>query len=211
MSWLTVILIDGSVIGLGVAAYQYVARSSASNRVAGLSSSLLVTCLLCLAGAARAQDTAAKTAAVRKAQASRMGAVLSKGTPSPEQVLSAMRGVTFDEKAVTTGEIGGKKIRIIQTTSNSTPIGKGSIVARLETDAAGDETKLPPGNYDIFLMFDGRWRAFATANGKVVAEAAKVTVIDEPFVASKAFNAKGWSVSIKCRGGWRTCRIRIAW
>lgn len=54
---------------------------------------------------------------------------------------------------------------------------QGEVIGVLQNDLPGDESKLPPGKYHIYVKnVDGHWKAYANANGKTAAESARVTV-----------------------------------
>ena len=64
------------------------------------------------------------------------------------------------------------------------------------TEAAGDETGLPPGRYDLFAaqLADG-WHVWAAADGQIVKEALRVKVEPHPgrpADARQRFRAKVW-------------------
>jgi hypothetical protein len=77
----------------------------------------------------------------------------------------------------------------------------GQVVGQLENDAAGDETGLPPGKYNLYVArVDGRWRAYAESGGQIVKEAARADVQSSgqaPTGKKPQFRAQGWCFTVE--------------
>src|SRR5688572_16964008 len=73
----------------------------------------------------------------------------------------------------------------------------GVFLGVLENGAAGDETGLPPGKYNLFVaQVGGQWKGYAESNGQIAREAIRVRTDATPG-AKPQFREQGW-----CIGTW---------
>lgn len=57
----------------------------------------------------------------------------------------------------------------------------GQIIGVMENGAAGDETGLPRGRYNLFVAYvDGQWRGYAESGGKIVSPAIRTSIVESP-------------------------------
>ncbi len=78
----------------------------------------------------------------------------------------------------------------------------GAFLGVLESGAAGDETGLPPGKYNLYVAnLNGQLKGYAEANGQIVKEAIRVSA-QEGAKGRPQFNEKGWSVRVYVCSGY---------
>jgi hypothetical protein len=133
-----------------------------------------------------------------------------KVAPTGQEIASHFAAAKLDNEKATTTKIQGKDITVVPASSGKDKPGVGEAIALLETQLTGDETTLPPGKYNLFLAKVGtRWRCYAEANGRIVAQAASVSVVNEEGPEKPVISPKGWTIRMTCRNG--HCTIYIRW
>ena len=69
----------------------------------------------------------------------------------------------------------------------------GQVLGVMENGAAGDETGLPPGRYNLFVAYvDGQWRGYAESGGKIVSPAIRTSIANVTPTKTPQFKEKGW-------------------
>jgi hypothetical protein len=129
------------------------------------------------------------------------------GAPSGAEIAAAARAGRLDPGNSATATMFGKAFKFtpVQTTADksSADDGKGQFLGVLENGAAGDETGLPAGKYNLFFAnVGGQQKCYAEANGQIVREGLRTTAT--PAAGSKArprFEEKGWCVAVYGCGG----------
>jgi hypothetical protein len=138
---------------------------------------------------ALAQDPSSKGRAVTRTAA-----------PSGGEIAAAARAGTLDPARATTASLLGKSFRFTPAKLPSTsakPSEATGFAGVLENGAAGDETGLPPGRYNIFVAnVAGQWKGYAESGGRVVREAIRVTEGNLSPGSKPQFVEKGWCVII---------------
>ena len=130
------------------------------------------------------------------------------GAPSGAEIAAAARAGRLDPGNAATATLFGKvfKFTPVQTdVDKSAPDdGKGQFLGVLENGAAGDETGLPAGRYNLFFAnVGGQQKCYAEANGQIVREGLR-TASTSAAAGSKArprFEEKGWCVYVYGCGG----------
>ncbi len=122
-----------------------------------------------------------------------------RSAPTGAEIAQKARAARFDAARAGKGVFEGKPMKLTPAVLNGVgleDLKAGQVVGLLENGAAGDETGLPPGRYDLFLSYVGQqWHAYAEANGKVVAEAIRTSVTEGSAPATQ-FQPKGWCFDI---------------
>lgn len=124
-------------------------------------------------------------------------------TPPGREIAEQAKRVRLEKGRSASAEFQGKKGRFtparLDQVKSLEDLGRGAVVGRLDTDFAGDETDLPPGQYNLYVRKsdDGAWEGFAEADGEVVSKAVRVTVQEDrsrkgPAEESPEFSAEGW-------------------
>ena len=157
-----------------------------TRRSAAAAAAACIVCTVCtaLAGASAA------------AQSARRG-----GPPSGAEIAQKARGARLDESNRLVAQFQGQQIVYTPAAEKSLTsldeLRAGRFLGVLDTKATGDESGLPPGTYNVFVAeVDGKWRAFAEANGEIVKEAARVRLVQAERENRKpGFGEKGWYIS----------------
>lgn len=124
-------------------------------------------------------------------------------TPPGREIAEQAKRIRLEKDRTASAKFQGKKGRFtparLDRAKSLDDLARGAVVGRLDTEFAGDETDLPPGQYNLYLRRadDGSWEGFAEADGEVVAKAARVTIQEDPSRKGPAkdapeFSAKGW-------------------
>ena len=126
--------------------------------------------------------------------------------PTGKEIAEAAARTRFDKERSAKAEKGGKAIVITPAAPSEVraeaDLENGAVIGHIDTAFPGDETKLPPGRYNLFLVkVGGRWRVYAESGGKIVAEAKRVTVKEQKLekegpLQKPTFEERGWCVSI---------------
>jgi hypothetical protein len=123
-------------------------------------------------------------------------------TPTGQEIAAVVKRYKMKEKS--TFELNGKKIHFtaaVIADSMDASLKNGFFMGVLENEIAGDETGLPPGRYNLYYTpvcggcKDGTQQShvYAEANGKIVAEALRVSWLNErKGTKSVEFIPKGW-------------------
>jgi hypothetical protein len=127
-----------------------------------------------------------------------------KDKPAGREIADKAQGAKLDRENATLGEKGGKKVKftpaVFDQLKNETDLEDGQVIGLLETEAPGDESPLPPGNYNLFLAKIGNsWHVYAESGGTIVAEAVRVSVekkTEKPANMKPEFRAEGWCLII---------------
>lgn len=101
------------------------------------------------------------------------------------------------------GEINGRKVKFTPTVprpyKTEADLEDGQVVGLLETEAAGDESPLAPGRYNLFLVkVENTWHVYAESEGRIMGEAVNVAIekTDKPAGTKPEFRDKGWCVLV---------------
>lgn len=111
----------------------------------------------------------------------------SNDTALAEKITEKAREAKWEADKTVTGVVGVGKITFtpadLSAIRSERELEEGRIIGFLQTEVQGDETKLPPGNYHLYLAkrnskdkSDKRWHVYAEADGKIVSEAVRVRV-----------------------------------
>jgi hypothetical protein len=114
--------------------------------------------------------------------------------PTGAEIATAARAGTLERASAVTATVLGKPFRFTpaRTQQGALPA-PGIFLGVLENGAAGDETGLPPGTYNLFAaQVGGQWKGYAESNGQVVREAIRVRAAASTPDAKPYFNEKGW-------------------
>ena len=124
-----------------------------------------------------------------------------KKKPTGQEIAEKSRGIRLNNDRAILGKKNGKKVKFTPSThqfKSLEELENGVAVGELENELEGDETGLPPGKHNIFVAkVDGEWRGYAESKGKIVAEAARVSVERRPgedikIADASTFNPDGW-------------------
>jgi len=126
-----------------------------------------------------------------------------------QEIAQKAKAAKLDRDRTTTAEFKGKKIAFtpadLSHVKQDSDAEAGQVIGVLETEAAGDETGLPPGKYNVFAAKVGdQWRAYAEAGGEIVKEAVNVRMErskERPTSLKPEFREKGWCYRTYY-GGW---------
>jgi hypothetical protein len=123
--------------------------------------------------------------------------------PSGSEIAAAARAARLDAGNAATATMFGKPFRFtpaqVPARADRPDDGKGEFAGVLENGAAGDETGLPPGKYNLYAAnVNGQLRGYAEANGQIVKEAIRATATpaSEGAKGRPQFIEKGWSVRV---------------
>jgi hypothetical protein len=133
-----------------------------------------------------------------------------KAAPTGQEIAQKAKATKLDRAHATVAELKGKKIVFtpadLHQVKHPTELEAGRVIGTLETEAVGDETGLPPGNYHVFVAKVGdQWHAYAEAGGVVVKEAVRVRMErakDRPLNPKPEFREEGWCFSCWVMGEW---------
>jgi hypothetical protein len=118
--------------------------------------------------------------------------------PTGAAIAAAAREAVLDTGNAGTATMFGKPFKFTPIRSrpdHRIDSEKGFVAGVLENGAAGDETGLPPGKYNVFIMrLGGQWKAYLEANGSIVREAVRVTATPGGRNGKPTFSEKGWCV-----------------
>lgn len=127
--------------------------------------------------------------------------------PTGSEIARMAKDIRFDSRKDIRTEQNGKKIHFrgadLSHVKSLAELESGQVVGMLETELAGDETTLPPGTHNMFISkVDGTWRVHAESGGRIVAEAAHVSVTEQTISSRKelrpGFSPKGWCLIDFC-------------
>jgi hypothetical protein len=120
--------------------------------------------------------------------------------PSASEMAAAARAGTLDAANTVTSTILGKQFKFTAAGKSQVPTATGTavrFVGVLENGAAGDETGLPPGRYNLTLVqVNGQWKGYAESGGSFVGNAIRASYGPASTASTKpAFHEKGWCIS----------------
>ena len=125
--------------------------------------------------------------------------------PNGNEIRAKAAAVSLDKARAFSGKIPGGAVSFtparLDNIKSPDEFEQGFVIGLMESTAVGDETKLPPGKYNIYVSKEGgTWKAYAENNGKVVAEAIRVTV-EEHSLWDRAspegrVNPDGWCIYV---------------
>ena len=135
-------------------------------------------------------DVLAQGAATKSAVSER------KAAPTGADIAAAARGAALDAANTGNATLFGKPFKFTPAKADKDdPIEAGAFVGVLENGAAGDETGLPAGKYNIFVAkVNGQWKGYAETGGQIVREAIRVRTTAAGGSAKAGFEEKGWCV-----------------
>lgn len=115
--------------------------------------------------------------------------------PTGAEIAAAARAGTLDGANAVTATLLGKPFKFTPAQARQKAIpAAGVFLGVLENGAAGDETGLPPGKYNLFAaQVGGQWKGYAESNGKIAREAIRVRT-DAAVGAKPQFSEKGWCI-----------------
>lgn len=120
-----------------------------------------------------------------------------------KEIKEKAKKMKLDTAKVVHGKKNGKSVKFnvakLEHVKSVKDLEQGEVVGVLENELAGDETNLPPGKYNVYVKkVNGEWKAYAESDGKVVAEAARVTVEKQRGKKNgkSRFHPNGWGFSI---------------
>lgn len=134
--------------------------------------------------------------------------------PTGAEIAAAAKAAKLDAANAGAASFHGKSMRFTpverRRDARIEDLEAGAFVGVLENGAAGDETGLPAGKYDIMVAKVGdMWRAYAETGGKIIAEAARCDAKREEGAAAAGsgkpvFLEKGWCWTF-CVNLWGFC------
>src|SRR5688572_3811635 len=127
------------------------------------------------------------------------GAVKSAGRsapPSGAEIAAAARAGALDPAKAVTATLLGKPFRFTPARGSETVrVEDGAFLGVLENGAAGDETGLPPGKYNLFAtQVGGQWKGYAESNGQIVREAIRASSTTGSAGTKPYFTERGWCI-----------------
>ena len=129
--------------------------------------------------------------------------------PNGAEIAAAARAGGLDTGNTATATMFGKPFKFtpaqIPARTDKPGDGKGDFLGVLENGAAGDETGLPAGKYNLYVAdVNGQLKGYAEANGQIVKEAIRASSTPAPEGAKgrPQFIEKGWSVRVYVCSGY---------
>jgi hypothetical protein len=124
----------------------------------------------------------------------------SRGAPSGADIAQKARATRFNPANAGTGTFQGKSMKLTPAAlavASLDELKAGQVIGILENDAAGDETGLPPGRYNLFVAFvDGQWRGYAEAGGKIISPAVRTRIANAGAGKTPTFQQNGWCFTL---------------
>ena len=116
--------------------------------------------------------------------------------PTGAEIAAAARAGTLERANTITATVLGKPFKFTPAAAKPGVIpDEGIFLGVLENGAAGDETGLPPGTYNLFAaQVGGQWRGYAESNGQIVRAALRVRPTAPAPGAKPYFSEKGWCI-----------------
>jgi hypothetical protein len=146
-----------------------------------------------------------------------------KAAPAGQEIVQKAKTAKLERARATTVEFKRKKIAFtpanLDQVKSQGELEAGQVIGLLETEAVGDETGLPPGNYNVFAAKVGdQWHAYAEAGGVVVKEAVRVRMeraTKGPADLKPEFRAEGWCIVCWVKENWggviRSISFQTCW
>ena len=129
--------------------------------------------------------------------------------PNGPEIAAAARAARLDSGNAATATMFGKPFKFtpahVPSKADKPDDGKGEFLGVLENGAAGDETGLPPGKYNLYVAnVNGQLKGYAEANGQIAKEAIRTTSTpaQEGAKGRPQFIEKGWSVRVYVCSGY---------
>jgi hypothetical protein len=132
--------------------------------------------------------------------------------PKGQEIAAQAKAAKLDRANVGLGTFQGQRMALtpadLSHLKSVDDLKAGQVVGLLENGAAGDETGLPPGKYDLYLAeVGGQWHAYAEAGGQIVKEAVRADVLQgggSQAGLKPQFREKGWCFDVNIFFGvWR--------
>jgi hypothetical protein len=118
-----------------------------------------------------------------------------RGAPTGAEIAQKARSAKFNHANSGGGTFQGKAMKLTPATLTGVSLDQlkaGQVVGQLDAGAAGDETGLPPGRYNLYMAYvDGQWRAYAESGGRI-ASPAILTELSTSSGKAPQFVEKGW-------------------
>ena len=118
------------------------------------------------------------------------------GPPTGAEIALKARTARFSAANAGVGTFQGKTMKLTPAVLDGvTPdeLKAGQVLGVMENGAAGDETGLPPGRYNLFVAFvDGQWRGYAESEGRIVSPAIRTSIANVTPTTTPQFKEKGW-------------------
>ena len=142
--------------------------------------------------AGRSTAFAQRGAAVAAAPAGR------NAPPTGAEIAAAARAATLDAANAGRAMLYGQRFVFTPArVSGSSAAESGAYLGVLENGAAGDETGLPPGKYNIFVAkVNTVWKAYAESDGRIVREAIRASASSANAGGRPRFAETGWCNSV---------------
>jgi|GEM_PF-2021967 len=119
-----------------------------------------------------------------------------RGPPTGAEIALKARMARFSAANAGVATFQGKIMKLTPAVLDGiTPdeLKAGQILGVMENGAAGDETGLPPGRYNLFVAYvDGQWRGYAESGGKIVSPAIRTSIANVTPTKTPQFKEKGW-------------------
>ncbi|MCI0433094.1 MAG: hypothetical protein L0271_05510 [Gemmatimonadetes bacterium] len=116
--------------------------------------------------------------------------------PTGTEIAAAARTATLDQANAGTATLFSKPFKFTPARpAAGVYLEAGAFLGVLENGAAGDETGLPPGKYNVYVaQVGGQWRGYAESGGQIVRQAIRVTATpgQAGAGAKPTFTEKGW-------------------
>ena len=119
-----------------------------------------------------------------------------RGPPTGAEIATKARAARFSAANTGVGTFHGKTMKLTPAVLDGvTPeeLKAGQVLGVMENGAAGDETGLPPGRYNLFVAYvDGQWRGYAESGGRIISPAIRTSIANVTPTKTPQFKEKGW-------------------
>jgi hypothetical protein len=116
--------------------------------------------------------------------------------PNGAEIAAAARSGTLDPAQAVTAALLGKPFKFTPARASAgASTENGVFLGVLENGAAGDETGLPPGKYNLFAaQVGGQWKGYAESNGQIVRQAIRASSTTGSAGTKPYFTERGWCI-----------------
>ena len=116
--------------------------------------------------------------------------------PNGAEIAVAARAGTLDPAQMITATLLGKPFKFTPARVSAGVAADGGVfLGVLENGAAGDETGLPPGRYNLFAaQVGGQWKGYAESNGQIVRQAIRASSTTGSPGTKPYFTERGWCI-----------------